>query len=74
MVETVNGVLGTEYTPDDIVEQGLEILRLERTFNERAGFTNKDDRPPEFMRYEKLPPHNHVYDVPDEELDEVWNF
>ncbi|NLP18986.1 MAG: aldehyde ferredoxin oxidoreductase [Firmicutes bacterium] len=74
MVETVNGVLGTEYTPDDIVEEGLEILRLEKTFNERAGFTHKDDRPPEFMRYEKLPPHNHVYDVPDEELDEVWNF
>ncbi len=74
MVETVNAVLGTEFTTDDIVTEGLKILRLERTFNERAGFTSEDDRPPEFMRYEKLPPHNHVYDVPNEEIDKVWKF
>lgn len=74
MVETVNGVLGTDWTADDIIPIGKEIIKLERKFNELAGFTKQDDRPPEFMRYEKLPPHNHVYDVPDEELDEVWNF
>ncbi len=74
MVETVNGMLGTDYSTDDIVEVGKEILKVEREFNEKAGFTKYDDRPPEFMRFEKLPPHNNTFDVPDEDLDKVWEF
>ncbi len=74
MVETVNGVLGTSYTGDDVLKLGKEILKNERDFNTAAGFTKMDDRPPEFMRYEKLPPHNNVFDVSDEELDQVWDF
>ncbi len=72
MVEEVNGVLGTSFTPDDVVELGGEILKRERAFNEAAGLTNLDDRLPEFMKYEKLPPHNVVADVPDEVLDKVY--
>lgn len=72
MVETCNGVLGTKWTADDVTSIGKEILKIERAFNEAAGFTKAHDRPPEFMRYEPLPPHNHVYDVPDEELDKVF--
>ncbi len=74
MVETVNGVLGTNYTGDDVVAIGLEVLKIERDFNARAGFTKYDDRAPEFMKYEKLPPHNQVFDVSDEDLDKVWDF
>jgi hypothetical protein len=29
---------------------------------------------PEFMLYEKLPPHNTVWEVSDEMLDSVWDF
>ncbi|MBP39360.1 MAG: aldehyde ferredoxin oxidoreductase C-terminal domain-containing protein [Dehalococcoidia bacterium] len=72
IVESVNGVLGTEYTADDINEIGMNVLRTERLFNERAGFTNADDRLPEFMAYEQLPPHNVVADVPDAEMDAVF--
>jgi aldehyde:ferredoxin oxidoreductase len=72
MVEEVNGVLGTSYTTDDVVEVGSEILRRERAFNEAAGFTAVHDRLPEFMSYEPLPPHNQVFDVPDEQLDAVY--
>ena len=72
MVETVNAVLGTEYTPDDVPKLGAEILKLEREFNEKAGLTSCQDRPPEFMRYEPLPPHNQTFDINDEELDTVW--
>ncbi|MCD6506977.1 hypothetical protein J7M22_10180 [Candidatus Poribacteria bacterium] len=39
-----------------------------------VGFTNADDRLPSFFKVEKLPPHNVVFDVPDEELDTVYNF
>ncbi len=71
MIDTVNGVLGTSYTADDIVDYGMEVLRAERRFNRLAGFTKADDRLPEFMKIEKLPPHDTVWDVPEEELDKV---
>ncbi len=73
MVEECNGVLGTNWTVNDVGRIGGDIVKMERRFNEAAGFTNLDDRIPEFMKYEKLPPHNVVYDVPDEVLDKVHN-
>jgi len=72
MVEELNGILGTSYAVDDVVGLGSEILKMERTFNEAAGFTKVHDRVPEFMKYEKLPPHDVVFDVPDEALDAVY--
>lgn len=71
VVDEVNAILGTAYTGNDVVPLGNEILRKERAFNEAAGLTAKDDRLPEFMTYEPLPPHNVVWDVPDEALDAV---
>jgi len=50
---------------------GKEIVDREWAFNEAAGFTKSHDRLPEFMKYEKLPPHNVTFDVPDKELDKV---
>ncbi|WP_341473662.1 hypothetical protein [Desulfofundulus thermobenzoicus] len=47
---------------------------MEREFNRRAGFTGADDRLPEFFSLEELPPHNTVFDVKGEELDQVFNF
>jgi len=73
VVEECNGVLGTNWTVDDMIRMGKEIVEKERAFNEAAGFTKVDDRLPEFMKYEKLPPHNVVFDVPDKELDKVHN-
>ena len=72
MVEECNGVLGTNWKPDDVVKIGSEILRKERAFNEAAGLSKEHDRVPEFMRYEPLPPHNQVFDVPDSALDSVY--
>ena len=71
VVEECNGVLGTNWTVDDLIRMGKEIVDRERAFNEAAGFTRAHDRLPEFMKYEKLPPHNVVFDVSDEELDKV---
>ena len=53
---------------------GKETLTMEREFNRRAGFTAKDDRMPEWMRHTPLPPTNAVFDVPDEELDTLFNW
>jgi aldehyde:ferredoxin oxidoreductase len=69
MVDSVNGFLGKEI---DVTEYGKDVLKKERDFNLRAGFTNKDDRLPEFFLQEPLPPHNVTFDVPDKELDKVY--
>ncbi len=74
MIDECNGVLGTNWTADDVGQFGLDIMKIERQFNEAAGFTKADDRLPEFMKYEKLPPHNVVWDVSDEMLDSVYAF
>ncbi len=72
MVEECNGLLGTDWTGDDVTRIGQEILDKELAFNRAAGFTEADDRIPEFMTYEKLPPHDVVWDVSDETLDAVF--
>ncbi len=72
MMEECNGVLGTNWKSEDAAKIGAEILRKERAFNEAAGLTKADDRVPEFMKYEPLPPHNQVFDVPDSALDSVY--
>lgn len=73
MIDEVNGVLGTHWTADDILKHGAQILKTERKFNEAAGIGKEADRVPEFMKIEPLPPHNQVFDVPDEALDSVFS-
>jgi len=71
LIEECSGVLGVNWTADDIMAIGKEVINKERAFNRAAGFTEAADRIPEFMKYEKLPPHDVVWDVPDEMLDAV---
>ena len=72
VVDTLNGVLGASLTVNDVAGYGQQIIDAERAFNKAAGFTEKDDRLPEFFLKEPLPPHNEVFNVTDEELDKVW--
>jgi aldehyde:ferredoxin oxidoreductase len=72
MIDECNGVLGTDWDADAVTEIGKEIMRTERAFNEAAGFAEMHDRIPEFMHYEQLPPHDAVWDVPDDMLDSVY--
>lgn len=74
MYKTVNAMYGTNWTGDDVLRVGKEVLRTERNFNEEAGFCPADDRLPEFMTYEPLLPHHTTFDVPAEVLDEVYKF
>lgn len=72
MIQECNAMLGTDWDADAIVAYGAEVLKVERAFNEAAGLTKEDDRVPEFMKIEPLPPHNQVFDIPDEALDSVY--
>lgn len=74
VIGMLNGRYGWNLTADDVAALGKKILKVERDFNERAGFTNLDDRLPEFFKEEKLPPHNLTFLVPDVDLDKVFKF
>jgi aldehyde:ferredoxin oxidoreductase len=73
MVDMVNGIYGWGWTKEDLDRFNRDVLRTELEFNCRAGITKEDYRIPEYMREEPLAPHNVTFDVPDSELDAVFN-
>ena len=73
-LKVLNAKFGTRLGPDDIPRMGIRVLTAEREFNRKAGFTNKDDRLPEFFYKEPLPPHNTVVMITDEQMDSTFNF
>lgn len=74
LIDMINARFGISLTGDDVTNLGKHILKIERDFNQRAGLTSADDRLPEFMKYEALPPHNVVWDFTNEEIDAFWDF
>lgn len=72
VVESINGIYGTNLTVNDVPGIGKGIIDIELKFNRAAGFTTGEDRLPEFLRIEPVAPTNEVFNVPDEELDKVW--
>jgi aldehyde:ferredoxin oxidoreductase len=71
--DLINGQYGWGVGDDYLVEMGRETVLMEREFNRRAGFTEADDRLPEWMTLEKLPPVDAVFDVPGEEMDQIFD-
>lgn len=74
IVDMINARYGISLKVDDVVALGKSILKTERDFNTKAGFTKEHDRLPEFFEYEPIPPHNVVWDFKPEELDAYWAF
>jgi aldehyde:ferredoxin oxidoreductase len=74
LLDLLNAFYGLNLTGDDVTALGKKILATERDFNKRAGFTNQQDRLPEFFKKELLPPHNVVFQVTDADLDKVYNW
>ena len=70
--DLINGRYGWGVGTDYLRELGRETILLEREYNRQAGFTPADDRIPEWMVTEPLPPTNSVFDVPDQELDAIY--
>ncbi len=74
LIDMLNARFGIALTADDVTNLGMSILKTEHAFNLAAGFTNKDDRLPEFFSLEPIPPHNAVWDFTDDEIDTFWDF
>lgn len=74
LIDLLNAFYGLNMTADDVTKLGKSILKNERDFNARAGFTAEHDRLPMFFQTEPLPPHNITFKVKDEDLDQVFNW
>jgi aldehyde:ferredoxin oxidoreductase len=72
--EMVAAYTGEKWDADRLMKLGREVLTMERLYNQKAGFTAADDRLPAFFYEDKLPPHNVVFTVSDEDLDSVFDF
>jgi aldehyde:ferredoxin oxidoreductase len=66
--------LGKSFSEKDWHALGIRILKAERAFNRKAGFTSKDDRLPKMFYEEPLPPHNKVVVISDKEMDQTFDF
>jgi len=73
MVDMINGIYGWDWKPADLDRFKREVLRTELEFNRRAGKTAADYRIPEYTREEPLAPHGAIFDVPDSDLDGVFD-
>jgi aldehyde:ferredoxin oxidoreductase len=72
MLDMINGIYGWGWTIEDYDRFNRNVLRMELEFNAKAGITKNDYRIPEYMCEEPLPPHNVVFDVPDSDLDSIF--
>jgi aldehyde:ferredoxin oxidoreductase len=70
----INALHGVQYSVEDFIELGKEMLRRERRFNLEAGIGPEADRLPDWMRKEPLSPTNQVFDVSQDEIDQMFNF
>ncbi len=65
---------GKPFGADDWQALGLRVLKAERAFNRRAGFTPADDHLPRMFYEEPLPPHNKVVIIGDADLEATFDF
>jgi len=72
-VDMLNGIYGWGLTKTDFDQANRDVLRMELAFNQRAGLTAADYRIPEYMREEPLAPHQATFDIPDADLDAVFD-
>jgi aldehyde:ferredoxin oxidoreductase len=72
--DLLNSHYGWQVSTDILQVLGWHTLSLEREFNRRAGFTQAHGRLPEYMTSEPLPPHDTIFDVPDDDLDGVFDW
>lgn len=74
LVNVINAFAGVNFSADDVNDLGKKVLKMERDFNERAGFSSKDDRLPDYFSKEALAPHNVTFQISGQDLDTVFNF
>ena len=72
IVKLLNARYGKNLKEEDVMNIGINTIREELAFNRAAGWTDVQNRLPEFMKTEKLPPNDVVFDVQQEEIDTIF--
>jgi aldehyde:ferredoxin oxidoreductase len=72
LAKLLSAFYGGPFSVTNVMEVGQKILETELQFNAGAGITEADDRLPEFMLKEPLPPTNAGFTVPREEIQEAF--
>ena len=67
-------LLGWKVSFPELLKLAQGWLLQEREFNRRAGFSPGRDRLPPFMYTEALSPNDTVFDVPDKDLEDFYEF
>jgi len=71
ITKLINAKYAIELKTKDIINMGKNVLKTEKKFNQRAGFTKVDDKLPEFFYNEKLPPNGFLFDIPKKNIEKV---
>ena len=74
LIDLLNAFYGWNLTGDDVTALGKKVLKMERDFNAKAGFTKEHDRLPRFFYTDPVGPHNITFQVKDEEMDGLFNW
>ncbi|GAB6179831.1 aldehyde ferredoxin oxidoreductase C-terminal domain-containing protein [Desulfotomaculum defluvii] len=74
LLEIIKAYYDLDVSVEEFWDWGKKILQVELDFNQRAGFTATANRIPEYMQIEELGPKGVVFDIPDEELDNILQF
>ncbi|MFC1884697.1 aldehyde ferredoxin oxidoreductase family protein [Thermodesulfobacteriota bacterium] len=74
LMQMISAKLGKEFKKEDMPALGTRIIKAELDFNKKAGITPDDNRLAKFFYEEPLPPHNKVFLISNEELDQVFQF
>lgn len=68
LIDMMTAKYGGEWNPDKLFGIGINTISLEKKFNKAAGFTEEDDKLPDFMYSEELDSTKTVFDITTEEL------
>ncbi len=74
LVRMAAGKFGGNWDLNRLMGIGVQTLILEKQFNKMAGFTDADDRLPEFMYSEVLESVDTTFDISDEDLAQTLYF
>jgi len=72
LAKLLNARYGTDLEVEDVMNMGINTIKEELDFNRLAGWADVQNRLPEFLMKEKLPPHNEVFDISQDEIDAIF--
>ncbi|MFW9989605.1 MAG: aldehyde ferredoxin oxidoreductase C-terminal domain-containing protein [Candidatus Odinarchaeota archaeon] len=72
LVNVINAMHNLNLTRDDLINIGIDILKIELDFNEKAGLTLDMNDIPEFFREESSKPTNLKFTFDKEDLKSFW--